>query len=135
MKVKRHFREFLLLQTVALRQGIQGIHCQCSEMSMVSEMANVVVFQPFSYSKLQYSERWSCEALREKEELHVKLNLSRIRSKCPGRCSTNQNAPFYSINSSLICENNGIGRRIISSVQPRLVIEQQSTVVVLLPSL
>ena len=55
--MKRHFREFLLLQTVALRQGIQGIHCQCSEMSMVSEMANVVVFQPFSSSKLQYIER------------------------------------------------------------------------------
>jgi len=40
---------------------------------MVTEMANIVAFQPFSPSKLQYSERWSCEALREKEELHVKL--------------------------------------------------------------
>ena len=34
-------------------------------------MANVVVFQLFSSSKLQYSEHRSCEALREKEELHV----------------------------------------------------------------
>ena len=36
-------------------------------------MVNVVALQPFSSSKLEYSERWSCEALREKEELHVKL--------------------------------------------------------------
>ena len=42
-------------------------------MLIVSEMANVVAFQPFSSSKLQYSTRWGCEALREKEELHVKL--------------------------------------------------------------
>ena len=40
---------------------------------MVSEVPNVVAFQPLSSSKLYYSERWSCEALREKEELHVKL--------------------------------------------------------------
>ena len=42
-------------------------------MLMVIEMANIVAFQPFSSSKLQYSERWSCKAAREKEELHVKL--------------------------------------------------------------
>ena len=40
---------------------------------MVIEMTGVVAFQPFSPSKLQYSECWSCEALWEKEELHVKL--------------------------------------------------------------
>jgi len=44
-----------------------------SALFLVIEMAYVVAFQPFSSSKLQYSELWSCEALREKEELHVKL--------------------------------------------------------------
>ena len=48
---------------------------------MAIEMANVVAFQPFSSSKVQYGERWSSEALIEREELHVKLNLSRIRSE------------------------------------------------------
>ena len=40
---------------------------------MVNEMANVVAFQPFSSSELQYNDSWSSKALREKEELHVKL--------------------------------------------------------------
>ena len=40
---------------------------------MIIEMASVVAFQPSSPSKLQCSERWSCEAVREKEEFRVKL--------------------------------------------------------------
>ena len=40
---------------------------------MVIEMANAVPFQPSRPSKLQYSERLSCEDVRDKEELHVKL--------------------------------------------------------------
>ena len=39
---------------------------------MFIEIGNVVAFQPFSPSKLQCSELRSCEALQEKEELHVK---------------------------------------------------------------
>ena len=31
----------------------------------------LVAFQPFNSSNIQYSERWSCEVLRAKEELHV----------------------------------------------------------------
>ena len=54
--------------------------------------------------------------------------MPRRRSEHPGRCSNTQNAPFQSINSSLIGENNGIGRRNFSSVQPLLVIEQRSAV-------
>ena len=45
---------------------------------MVIDVANVVAFQPFSPSKLEYSER-CCEALREKENSMLNLHLSRIR--------------------------------------------------------
>ena len=95
---------------------------------MVKEMANVVAFQSFSPFKSQYSERLSCEALREKEELHFKLksvtNTQRkpwtvfIQSKC-----------FILISKFLITRQKQLQwAQIIPSVQPRLVIEQQSTV-------
>ena len=58
----------------------------------------------------------------------LNLTLSRIHSEYPGQYSTNQNAPFKSINSSLIGENIGSGPRKSFSIQPQLVIEQQSTV-------
>ena len=58
----------------------------------------------------------------------LNTSLSRIRSECPGRHSANQNASFLSISSSLIGENNGNGSCKSFSVQPRLVIGQQSAV-------
>ena len=97
-------------------------------MLMVIEMAIEVAFQPFSSSKLQYSERWSCEALREKEELHVKLKSVTNTQWIPWTVF-NQSKCSIVINKFLInLQNNGTGRRNFSSVRLWLVIEQQSTV-------
>ena len=65
-------------------------------MLMVIEMANVVAFQPFSSSKLQYS-IVSVEAARpyeKRKKFMLDLNLSRIRSKYPGWCLKNHIAPY-----------------------------------------
>ena len=95
---------------------------------MVIEIANVVAFQPFSSSKLQYSERWSCETLREKEELHVKLKSVTNAQEIPWTV-LNQSKCSILINTFLISlRKKWDWSRHFSSVQPRLVIEQQSTV-------
>ena len=64
-------------------------------MLMVSDMADFVL--PFSLLALLNFEIVSAEAGKPQERMKdfvLNLNLSRIRSEYPGRCSSNQNAPF-----------------------------------------
>ena len=91
---------------------------------MVIEMGNVVAFQPFNSSKLQYGERWSCEALREKGELHVKLKSVTNTQWIPWTVF-NQSKCSILINKFLInLRKQWDWTQNVSSVQPRLVIEQ-----------
>ena len=95
---------------------------------MVIEMANVVPFQPFTSFKIQYRERWSCEALREKEELHVKLKSVTNTQWIPW-IVFNQSKCSILVNKFLInLREQRDWTQKFSSLQPRLVIEQQSII-------
>ena len=95
---------------------------------MVIELVNVVAFQPFSPSKLQYSERWSCEALREEEELHVKLKSVTNKQWIPWTVFSKSKCSILNNNFLINLRKQWDWTHKFYSIQPRLVIEQQSTV-------